>query len=422
MSQETKQELIRIRDVFNRDINVVIKSFDPPPPPEPILKPIYLDLKPQIKLMDADFLGIFLDFLNSAWEFKDQAEAEKRIVDVLIEIRRHRFYRLSFFMWVCDGKGEHAHLNWKTPYVWEKPLVGKRKFYLDEWEGRYWELFERFIWLMRLVRDKNNRHSWLHPAPQVNMDRYDYYPFEHNHNGVKRFWTKEALPFQMALAIKALEIVKKVYGKNYQPYWKPINEPIHGGDHDKGHIIAEWHRDMWFAVKELSDLRHLIIDKSHSEYALAQLVRHSGDGNCHHCGKPWDNKKEYDRLLIPEEHGVSILENLKERNFPAFLGSAWWRSKWSEDCGGGPNAKGPVFIGDPQYRVGNAVQVKEMLLNAWSRCKRHSRRKEFIWGCFPMGGGFKKVNGRVIEYYHKDLIVWSRPKAAIEAYEEVHTG
>lgn len=371
-------------------------------------------MEPRIRDMHFGGLGFFNWFVRVAWKPGRTREwAIKKAKQTFEQIALHRFDADDFFFWVSDGTSQHAHLNLKTPYQLKKKLFPVKVFKLHKDNARFWKIYRIFISLHKVPID--NKIYVIHPISHLFMDRYDYFPFFHNTNGIEGFWTPEALPFQLRVAEKALQIIKEEFGANYRPWVKFINEPAHWGSHEKGHIIADWHKAMYHkAISKYTDLSRCIIDVSHSEYAHAQLTQHTGTGQCHHCDKYWDNKPEYGRLVKAELHNVSIKENLTETNKLNWIGSAWKCHKLHEDCGGGEKAEGVQF---GPFRFATAEQTEEMSYYLWDTCKKNNVRA--IFAIVPIE---TLVNGPIygVADYRVHLIDWERPKRLIKSHKAVY--
>ena len=92
-------------------------------------------MKPRIKEFHSDSLGIFLWFLRKAWNPLTRWYWTKEATKVMKKMRDYRCSHISFFMWLCDMKGEHVPLNGRTPYI----KKGK-KFDLSKWNEKYWRV------------------------------------------------------------------------------------------------------------------------------------------------------------------------------------------------------------------------------------------------------------------------------------------
>ena len=387
-----------------------------PPKPEP-WEPEKPVLHKKLKYLELDYLDWFVDdFLPAAWV--DLEQARKDMYQVLKqtchELGDNYPNAWSGFLVLSSGKPEHEHCNKKLPW---KIKNGKIDFY--DFNEKWWKIFKAFIQMLRLFK--------IQVKPQAFMDGvYNEFPFKNNVNDINGFWSSEAFDAEIRFVRKILMAIKEVWGNNYVPYIKFINEPrlsaptVHDGDH----IIADWHRDMYLSISGLTDLKHIIVDNSMREATLSQLIHFSpGEERCPKCNKPWDNKPEYDRLITHEKHGVTCPESLEgyERNWfslSGFLGSGWGHVKVSEDGGFYPEAKGYRLF-DHKISWGNAAQLEKMLTEAWGKCKAHKRRKEFYFGIWP-AEVFVKTEYGIRQIYRPDRIIWARFRAVKKVYNKVY--
>jgi len=365
-------------------------------------------MKPRIKEFHSDALGIFLWFLRVAWNPLTRKKWTKEATEVLKKMRQFRCSHVSFFMWLSDGKAEHVPLNNRTPY---KRKLGK--FDLETWNDRYWKLFRIFI---KCCKDAN-----IIPIPCVLMDRYCYLPYDKNKQGVSDFWSQEVRPYHVLLMDKTVGEIMTVYNALYEPTIEPINEAAHWGNHPKFHIIGQWFVDMWEkSLKKHTRLEKYVIDASHCEAGLGEFDKPKP---CHVCGRPMGNAAYLTpsgkRRILPEYHGYSIRQNLTPAKWEPFINSAWEIAKFSEDCGGGPEALGYSVGG---FTVGTAEQNKDMLKKMWRESK--NKGKKAVWGLFPMESLYIDPKKRWIEDYSmdrlNDTMVWERYKKAREAWVGIH--
>jgi len=382
----------KVQDAMNRDINKIIYPEPPPPPPPP-------PPTDQIKFYHFDGLGIFLDVLAHG------EDALPRIDAVIAKAASYGVSAISYFSYLHTGRNEHKHLNWKTPWLREGDKFQLDVSFDDSW---YYDLHRKFLAILKKYNIK--------PIPQGEMWRYTKVPYEINVNGVNGF-----------LDAKALQYQKLGY--------KPVNEAAHAGSDRLGHLIANWHRSIWLAIKDRVKFKDLIIDVSHSEFASAELVYH-GTGprrtatppykpkdyrqNCNKCGKPWGNKKEDDRIITFEQHRCSIFDDLHkdvktgEDRLNEFLRSASRHIKFSEDGSQNPKATIIPFPGE-HWRLGDADQIYEMVKHGSSECKR--KGKDFYWGIFPMESLLNHSWGKE-EYYDVDTINWDRFEAGQKGFKD----
>lgn len=373
-------------------------DFHKKPPDPPFVYPEV------IEDIHAGFLGIYLWYLVEGWNPADDLIATEELAKTLHEVRIRQIGTIDFFLWASDGKPEHKHFNRKTPYL---PLTGY-KFDLSKWQDRYFELFEKFVIECKKIG--------LRPAPHLFMDRYDYGPFENNINGVRRFWTDVAFPYQAAFAEKICQILDKYFDN----YWiKPINEAAHRGGQDMFHRIGDWHRDIWEDVlSKHMRIKYLILDSSMSEGVFMHLIDVTDCPKPYYEGEEHGNEK-YDRKypnksILPEAHSVSTKESLLDDDtMMGIENSRWRRLKFHGDG----SYLGNWQLGNTSFRQGDVAEVYEMAFYLYGRAKH--KNKQAIYAIFPMesfdmsGIGWK-------ENYTVDHIFWDRLDALVRAWKDVY--
>lgn len=385
------------------------KIFPQPEAPTKFCNVHKLPTRNFIKDFDHDGLGLFLDFLDHAWNPDDQPQTEQRIMNYLGKIAHYGVNRVSFFSYLHTNRAEHKHLNWKIP--WTK---SGNKFDFTKPSERYAHLRDRFLEMLSIAK--------LKPQPILEMDRYTTWGYENNVNGITDFWTDpKARAIQIAYAVSWYNAMRK-YWENKDIYIVPVNEPAHGGNDAKGHLIANYHKEIWLSLETYGFLlKNFMVDISLSEFSRAQLVYHGVNNKCPKCDRPWDNIEEYDRLCIGINHSVSITADLEEghKSFSGFLGSGNNTIKWTEDGSSNPLCNGFVMGGDYGWRLGSAAQVKEMLVYTWGTCKTANRRRVFIWGIYPMEQFHIRDWGLQSEY-SIERVDWSRFEAVVEADKQIN--
>jgi len=385
-------------------------------------------------LHHAQFLGSWNWFRVEAWDPRNETAAIDEAIKLIREMRIYRFSLHDGFFWLSDGRPEHRHLNWRTPW-----RVKDRVFDLEEWEPRFWELFK--IWL------EIHRMFDLDYAPQLFMAfGYNRYPFENNRQGIRarKIWDERIREYQLALARRTMETYREVYGDDYRPFVKICNEPAHHGDADLFHRIMYFHQDVFErALAASTDISHLIIDISGCEGSIGELKEWEPRERCPKRGSPLcreggHGKDQYDRLAVGEVHGYSTkMDWIRPRiwnarrgewvdNIDPYFGSANRARRFTEDAGGrNGDGLGAVFPPPetgkrPRYRFANAAQRYEAAQFIWRRQKERGRReKRIILGSFPVET-LRWVDGLYRADYRRDAwIDWSRFAAVNRAYDEV---
>jgi hypothetical protein len=415
----------------------------------------------RIPFFHHDGLGILLDFIAHGWRKKDQAETEQRLMDYFGFIAGEGVDIVAAFSYLHTNKLAHKHLNWKIPFLRVSTPEGS-KTDLSKENPRYYELFDRFCELLSIAK--------LRLQIIAEMDRYTTWIYENNINGVPGAWHPKARPFQQAHLARMLKIMMKYWDLD-DIFVVAINEPAHGGSDEKGHIVAEYHKDIWLFCKSLGlKLKNFWADISLSEFSRSQLVFHGWLNHCLYCGhrweakiedlkvahcpqcdhigwtlnpdtgvekywidrsydcpkchRLWDNIEEYGRDCVPIKHGFSIKKDVVDTRdehlnlVAVIIGSANDVFKITEDGSVNPECEGFVLGHGYPWRLGTAAQNKEMMLYVWTECKKAKRKKVFIWGIYPMETFIVQSWG-LEEYYSVDSVDKERFAAVREAYEIV---
>ncbi|GAJ18861.1 unnamed protein product, partial [marine sediment metagenome] len=153
---------------------------------------------------------------------------------------------------------------------------------------------------------------------------YTNFPFKNNVNGITDFWGKksqqvgfldeEVMVIHRAYARKVMDTYRQVYGNQYNPYIKIMNEPAHHGDAEHFHRIMYFHEDIVENVlKQFTTLDRIIVDGTGSEGTIGE-IKHR-----HKCPKPkvcdrggWHGKKGYANEVVMEKHGCSKWKHFSE--------------------------------------------------------------------------------------------------------------
>jgi len=358
------------------------------------------------------FLGFWSWFRNEAWDPKCQRDIEEAALQTAIKSRMYGMSEIDGFLWLCDGKASHNALSWKAPWVWfEKD--GKRVFDLDRHEPRFFELYDRMLVILQAAGQDFGPHGTMRPG-------YCKYPFENNVNGIRGFNDPKAVEYQVKLTRKICELHKARYGASHKVWWKPYNEPNHGGKVKAYHEIMKFHQRIWEeALIDYTDLRHVVVDMTLCEGGIGELREY------HACSKPgpycfgngWHGKNEYDRLAVQERHGFSTKTDFVNAFSSAknFLRSQNKVAKYTEDAGG--QAMDGLGVEFGPWKWGNAEQQYEMAKYLWEQAERYNKR--IIYGTFSVETLTMK-NGMYWPDYRVENIDWSRPEAIQRAWHEVY--
>jgi hypothetical protein len=205
---------------------------------------------------------------------------------------------------------------------------------------------------------------------------------------------------------------------------------------DRGHFIADFHKDMFDESLDISvPLPKHIIDITASEFAKAYFSQPSV---CPYC-----DEEVYDRpdlrgtgndpdgvAVLLEQHGYSVPDNLNpnaedandRHHAHAYIDFLYHnphvqRIRLHEDGGGGVTANG-YAVGN--FVIGDNEQSYEFAKTLWTFAK--DARKQVVYAIFPLETLQEDADGEFRENYHVDVINWDRIDGIITAYKEVYGG
>ena len=296
---------------------------------------------------------------------------------LLKEIRMHGYYLNDGFMFLSDNKPHHKNLTYHTPWLW----VGDG-FDLDEWNLEFWDDFRQYL--------EMHKEVGLDFCPQLYMRKdYSNYPFQKNVNDVTDFWDKDAMIYHRAYTRKIMEAFKEVYGDDYKPYVKIMNEVAHHGDGKKYHQIMYFHQELFeMVLTGYTTLDHIICDLTGCEGTLGELRdRHNcpKPANCDRDGK--HGKKSYDRLAVGEKHKYSTWTDFAD--IKRYLRSANKARRFTED-GGGRAEDGNYTVPRTGMKLGDPEQQGYMM-NQLAKAYKTTGKKA-IFCSFPHEA-LKKIDG-----------------------------
>ncbi|HEC62493.1 MAG TPA: hypothetical protein ENI27_09630 [bacterium] len=163
--------------------------------------------------------------------------------------------------------------------------------------------------------------------------RYNEEVFRHygNVNGVNGFLTEEAIAIQKEYVDWTVQWDKEIYGADYKPTKVLMNEMAHiPGNDESAHEVADWHRKIGDHFLQYTDIGRMVIDNSHSDFALSWFVEPI---QCpYHDGVFLFGREEFaDRKVQFEMHGCSTIFGWKDAGYEHVLGSKWNHCTGSED-------------------------------------------------------------------------------------------
>jgi len=353
-----------------------------------------------------------LDFLANAWDDAKYEKTCNRILAVLLGFRKRGYSVNESFIWLGSGREEHRHLNWKIPWLSEG--IGlSRKVLLGSFNPKYFRLLKVFIELHKLADIELEGCLFMSGA-------YNDIPFRRNVNGVRRFTSPEALPFQKHFARKVCETYKEVYGDDGKTRIKILNEGQHGGSTDAFHWLGEFHRDIAETLLKYISISRIKVDVSHSEGCQIYLNEPLPCGKCDQIhGDSRFDRADPNNSILCESHQNSIIENLVGTEKLMFLNSKWKRYELSGDCGAGQKTKGYRIPGTNFYQ-GNADETYEMNKYAFQEAKKKGKQVIISLWTFEIFIYKTRDNNDWREFYGMTNILWDRVDAPVRAVEEVY--
>ena len=347
-------------------------------------------MTPKIKNLHADYLGMFLWFLFLWWNPLTRIFAVRWAKKTLIRTRKKGASKIAYF--VMANEHYSKIIPWKT---FKNEQTGKLTVDLASWNPKFWKGYKLWLTLIKLTGTDPETKSYdsnqiLEPFPCPFMNRYNDWIFKRNINNIHGFFDPNAFPYQSRFVRKLLLLHKEVFGLD-KPTIRFLNEPSRDGTDATGHLVADWHRDMYIAVRDLVDLENVYADE-HSEFSRAWFCpRHK----CPKCDSYFDGA-EYGLLddkgfprIKTEQHGFSIIQNLTDGNFDAWKRARLFRvGKFSEDgCAGDFMAETKGYAlkddnGKVIWAIGDEKQTQEMVEYGVGEALKV--KKTFIFGLFPL--------------------------------------
>ena len=156
-----------------------------------------------------------------------------------------------------------------------------------------------------------------------------------NVNGINGFFTSEATAIQKQYIDWTVQWDKEIYGEDYKPMKVLMNEMAHiPGNDESAHEVADWHREIGDHFLQYTDIDRMVIDNSHSDFALSWFVEPT---KCpYHMAAHgvdfWFGREEFaGRKVQFEMHGCSTIFGWQDAGYEHVLGSGWKHCTGSED-------------------------------------------------------------------------------------------
>ena len=365
-----------------RKLLKIIDASESPDPPDP---------DPDVtrrEFAQIDGMGIFLAWFGPLyWDKETRPEALYEAERTIAYFASLGISALNYFLFCQDNRPDNAYSLMVNP--WIRTSGSGRPYDLSRIRPKFLACYEAFVEILFKYG--------IDPIVCLFMDRYNYYPFENNVNGVVSFWSSGALDYQVALADEILRIHKKIFGENYDHKIRTLNEGIHGTSHRRFHEISDLHLNLY----EQSDIHKLVkprdyfIDTSGCEAAMAEFVeRHKcpkcrpgdtiGDG---HFGSTKYLTADGRRQVQVINHGVGIKKNLTDKGFYGWLGSGWKPPSglWLSGDGGVGSENFPLAngytlyspTGRPIWKQGDNEETGDLTFEIYSKSDERGKRSGY---------------------------------------------
>ena len=339
-------------------------------------------MTPKLNRLHADYLGMFLWFIFLWWFPLTRPFAIKWTRLTLRKTRSLGYSEISYFLMANEHYS--AMIPWKR-----KKVNGKLQVQFDEWSEKWWDgLTQWYLLIKETGTDDNGEY---HPSQIIEpidcgfMARYNDWIFAHL--GGDRMYSPAAIEVQISFYRRMLILRRNILGINTR--LRLVNEPPHDGTDGTGHLVADWHRDVYRGIQDLLPVNLLVIDM-HSNFAIAHFCAKHKCPKCdRYLGGP-EFLKDGKPQTLPEVHGCVLKVNLTQGDYDIVLGSPTWRRVGEKRSGDGMAGhfahlcKGfAIKIGDRiLWRAPNKEQCVEMLEYLFSRAAEV--RFPAVYGYFPL--------------------------------------
>lgn len=358
-----------------KQVELWLEKQTPLPPP----KPGYPEPIPLLGMQAAGGFNSFKITKN-----------EEDLQELLQKEKMCGYYLEDGFMFLSSGKGHHGNLNRKTP--WACDGTKEYKFNLTEWNPVFWNNFKTYLEIHKYVGMDFCAQLWMRKDYTNNV-------FKNNHSGITDFWGKksqqvgfldeEVMVIHRAYAKKVMDTYREVYGNQYKPYVKIMNEVAHHGNAEHAHRIMYFHEDIVENVLlDYTDLELIIIDGTGCEMGIGE-VKH-----IHKCPKKKvcdrgkkHGKKGYANKVVMERHKFSTWADFHEMQ--RMVNSPIPEAIYTED-GGGRAEDGKYRVPRTGMRLGSPEQQGYMMKQLALVNQASGFRP--IFKSFPHEA-LKKVNG-----------------------------
>ena len=381
------------------------------------------------KYLSLDGMGIFLWFQMGWWNKDTRQQRIEEARETLEWFAKKGITTIDYFAWLFTDTWDNAHFAHLHPYARTKK------------PGRPFQLNRiRTKWLRSI-------HAWNDVLLQSgcrgrrcdNMARYCYVPFQagRNVNGVRGFFDKRALQYQVALGLEINRIEYEVYGAFNLLSWRGLNEPSHheilpgfdytgyAGRLDGGlHAIHDWLRDYYEeAMSGYVGVNRVVVDTS-----LCEANPFIAEEPCPKCTTRTLGNDKYltatgKRQYQLVNHGYSVPKNVGP-GYDIWLGGNFppphvhW---WGGDGGAGAFkelAKGHKLY-DPEGRLiwaqGDPQQTRQLCNKIFQPAAAKGRLSGYQITCFETLQGWPWIENFKLSEIHRGRI-----NAAVNAYKTAY--
>ncbi|HUW46829.1 MAG TPA: hypothetical protein VMW50_13700 [Dehalococcoidia bacterium] len=337
-------------------------------------------MTPKIKSLHADYLGMFLWFMFIWWFPLTRPYAIKWARLTLKRTRDLGYSAISYFM-MCN-----AHFAPMIPWM-RKKVDGTLQVQFDQPCDKWWEGLTQWYKLIKETGiDVNGEY---HPAQIIEpidcgfMARYNDWIFA----SIGGMYSPRAIEVQITFYRRMLILRHNILGANAP--LRLLNEPPHDGSDATGHMVHDWHRDVYRGIQDLLPVKYIYVDV-HNEYAKAPFCAKHKCPKCdRYLGGP-EFLKNGKPQIVPEVHGCVLIGNLKQGDYDIVLNSPTWRQAGEKRSGDGMAGtlaylcKGFAIKlnGRILWRAPNKEQYVEMLEYALSRAAE--KGFPLRYGYFPL--------------------------------------
>ena len=381
----------------------------------------------------AGFLGFYLDFARRWWKKTNRSEAIDRAHGVMEGVNGLGMRVVDFFTFVSDWTAENRYISGMEP--WKRRRIGtsSRPFDFERERPKFYKCYKKFCELLL-------EHHLRPCATLLLRPPYLHTLMGNNVQGIRSYADERFLLYMVRMNLYISQIEMDVFGENYGQWRKISNEWSHhdwnfGGTRcERGHFVADFHKDMWYrSMEDIVLLNKHVIDITASEFTKAHFAQPS---RCPYCDEIVYNRPDLRGLpndpdgvrVTLEQHGYSVPANLDPNAEDAndrhhaheFIDFLYHNPhvktmRYHEDGGGGVTAKG-YAVG--KFVISDNEQAYDFAKILWTFAKDAGKR--VIYAPFPLETLRLESDGEYREDYSVDRINWDRLQNIVTAYNNVY--